>query len=101
MARKKSGWLPGTAGAQDDSGGKLDPELARHLAESMQAQMAASPPAPPGGGSQGREAAPPGEARGHRLDHSHDQFVAHGRAGQEAAVTAVHRTRRPQMKHSS
>lgn len=87
--------------AANTPGGNLDPELARHLAESMKAQMAAAPPAQAGGMNQPRAAVANGDAKRHRHEHGHDQFVAHSRPGREAAVNAVHRTSRPQMKHSS
>ncbi|MEE2523579.1 hypothetical protein V1639_16205 [Pseudarthrobacter sp. J75] len=85
----------------NNSNGKLNPELAEHLAESMKAQMTVAPPAEAGGMGQPKAAVSNGDAKRHRHEHGHDQFVAHSRPGNEAAVTAVHRTSRPQMKHSS
>jgi len=84
---------------QSNSGQLIDPEIAGHLAESM--DMAPMPePAPlagppvPGNG----QSWPDGNGK-HR--HPKERGMSHGRMGQGAAVTAVHRTSRPQMPHSS
>ncbi len=85
-----------SAGKQDDSG-SLDPEVGQHL----RASMNEAPPAsisevlPPHSESQQW---PDGSGK-HK--HPKERSAAHGRQGHEAAVTAVHRTRRPPMPHSS
>jgi hypothetical protein len=85
--------------ADTNKGRSIKPEVASHLAESMD-----RPPLPTpetiavtsamGGGHQW----PDGNGK-HR--HPKDRGNNRGRMGQEAAVTAVHRTSRPQMPHSS
>ncbi|MEZ2391870.1 hypothetical protein AB6813_20450 [bacterium RCC_150] len=75
----------------------IDSEIANHLVESMGAAPAPAPPslnmAPIS--AQGL-AWPDAKAK-----HPKEQGTGHGRVGQQAAVTAVHRTSRPQMPHSS
>ena len=77
----------------------IDPEVANHLVESM--DMAPMPePATLAvalGGAPGHQW-PDGNGK---RRHPKDREQAHGRMGQGAAVTAVHRTSRPQMPHSS
>ncbi|WP_426005458.1 hypothetical protein ACPFL9_01735 [Paenarthrobacter sp. NyZ202] len=77
----------------------IDPEVANHLVESM--DMAPMPePATLAvalGGTPGNQW-PDGNGK---RRHPKDREQAHGRMGQGAAVTAVHRTSRPQMPHSS
>ena len=81
------------------TGKKLAPEIADHLAEAMKAPDmpgAAAPVSP-------TAAAGPGtwpEGSGKRR-HPKERGSGHDRMGQGAAVTAVHRTSRPQMPHSS
>lgn len=82
-----------------NSGQMIDPEIAGHLTESM--EMAPMPePAP--------LAMPPVSGNGKNWPdgngknrHPKERGISHGRMGQGAAVTAVHRTSRPQMPHSS
>ncbi|MFF1252076.1 hypothetical protein ACFVYC_06230 [Pseudarthrobacter sp. NPDC058329] len=77
----------------------IAPELADHLAEAMDAPDlpgAAAPLSPTGTGAQRSWPDGSGKKR-----HPKDNGSSHGRMGQGAAVTAVHRTSRPQMPHSS
>ncbi|MCU1566728.1 MAG: hypothetical protein JWQ56_1665 [Pseudarthrobacter sp.] len=85
--------------ADDITGKKLAPEVADHLAEAMKAPDmpgAAVPLAPTGAGAPGTWPDGNGKRR-----HPKERGSGHGRMGQGAAVTAVHRTSRPQMPHSS
>lgn len=77
----------------------INPEVASHLVESMDMAPMAEPAAVAMtlGTDQTRQW-PDGNGK-HR--HSKDREQAHGRMGQGAAVTATHRTSRPQMPHSS
>jgi hypothetical protein len=84
--------------AEQRFGEEIEPEVASHLAGSMSE-------AP---GPEIKRPAPPSTAEGkHWPDgsgkrrHPKDTDAAHGRIGQEAAVTAVHRTARPDVPHSS
>ncbi|MBO1269309.1 hypothetical protein [Arthrobacter cavernae] len=77
----------------------ISPELASHLAESMDM---APMPAPAAvavalGANKGQQW-PDGNGK---QRHPRERGISHGRMGQAAAVTAVHRTGRPQMPHSS
>jgi hypothetical protein len=83
--------------AEKNPGGQLEPELASHLAESMDEAPAPEMPAPAGPVNGGRQW-PDGNGK---RRHPKERGTAHGRMGHEAAVTAVHRTGRPQMPHSS
>jgi hypothetical protein len=84
--------------AEHHSGEEIKPEVASHLAESMDEAPGPEPvrhvPPP---ASQGQQW-PDGSGK-HRHPKEHD--TKPGRAGQEAAVNAVHRTGRPEMPHSS
>ncbi|MFK0003239.1 hypothetical protein ACIQTZ_13510 [Paenarthrobacter sp. NPDC090520] len=84
--------------ANHNSGG-INPEVASHLVESMDMAPMPEPAAVAAtlGTEQGNQWPDGNGKRRHPKDH--DQ--SHGRAGQGAAVTAVHRTSRPQMPHSS
>jgi hypothetical protein len=85
--------------ADEITGKHLAPEVADHLAEAMQAPDmpgAAAPLSPIGTGAQRTWPDGNGKKR-----HPKDNGPGHGRMGQGAAVTAVHRTGRPQMPHSS
>jgi hypothetical protein len=78
---------------------QIKSEVASHLVESMDT---APMPAPATvamtlASSQG-QAWPDGSGK---TRHPKERGTNHGRAGQQAAVTAVHRTGRPQMPHSS
>ncbi|MBT2594084.1 hypothetical protein [Arthrobacter sp. ISL-72] len=83
--------------AEINPGGRLEPELASHLAESMDEVPAPEMPAPAGPANGGKQW-PDGNGK---RRHPKERDLAHGRVGHEAAVTAVHRTGRPQMPHSS
>ncbi|MDR6504906.1 hypothetical protein [Arthrobacter oryzae] len=83
--------------AEKNPGGRLEPELATHLAESMDEVPAPELTAPAGLANGGRQW-PDGNGK---RRHPKERGTAHGRMGHEAAVTAVHRTGRPQMPHSS
>ncbi|MDP9890621.1 hypothetical protein [Pseudarthrobacter enclensis] len=76
----------------------LKPEVADHLAAAMDA-AAAPGPAAIGGVPLAQQGGWP-DGYGKRR-HPKDDGAGHGRMGHEAAVTAVHRTGRPQMPHSS
>ncbi|MGN8132630.1 hypothetical protein [Arthrobacter sp. RC1.1 241] len=76
----------------------IKPEVADHLTAAMDA------PAAPGPAATG--AVPIAQQSGWpdgygKRRHPKDDAGIHGRMGHEAAVTAVHRTGRPQMPHSS
>lgn len=77
----------------------IDSEVAGHLVESMDR---APMPAPATvsmalGPSQG----PAWPDVSGKTKNPKDRGASHGRVGQQAAVTAIHRTSRPQMPHSS
>lgn len=77
----------------------IRPEVADHLAAAMETPDmpgAAAPLSPAGAG--GQQTWPDGNGK---RRHPKDRGSAHGRTGQGAAVTAIHRTSRPQMPHSS
>jgi hypothetical protein len=85
--------------ADETTGKNLAPEVVEHLAAAMQAPDmpgAAAPVAPLGAGEPGSWPDGNGKRR-----HPKEHGPRHGRMGQGAAVTAVHRTSRPQMPHSS
>jgi hypothetical protein len=85
--------------ADEITGKNLAPEVADHLAEAMKAPdmpSAAAPVAPMGAGGPGTWPDGNGKRR-----HPKERASGNGRTGQGAAVTAVHRTSRPQMPHSS
>ena len=85
--------------AVDRVPGQINPEIVSHLAQAMDSQLAPAPISldPQPEIPQQRQW-PDGSGK-HK--HPRDEGQSHGRAGQEAAVTAVHRTGRPQMPHSS
>jgi hypothetical protein len=83
--------------AEKNPGGQLEPELASHLAESMDEVPAPETPEPASPVNGGRQW-PDGNGK---RRHPKERGTSHGRMGHEAAVTAVHRTGRPQMPHSS
>lgn len=77
----------------------IDPEVADHLAAAMDTPDlpgAAVPLSPAGAGAQ--RSWPDGNGK---RRHPKERGAAHGQSGQGAAVTAIHRTSRPQMPHSS
>ena len=85
--------------AENHTGSKIEPEVADHIAAAMDT------PSMPGPATIAVTTAMAGEKRwpdgNGKRRHPKERGAAHGRAGQEAAVTAVHRTGRPQMPHSS
>jgi hypothetical protein len=85
--------------ADMSKGHSINPETAAHLAESMDRPPLPTPEtltitAAMGGGRQW----PDGNGK---RRHPKDRGSSHGRMGHEAAVTAIHRTSRPQLPHSS
>lgn len=84
--------------AEKHPGGKIEPEIASHLVESM-GEVPAPEAAPATGSVAGAGQQWP-DGNGKRR-HPKERGSAHGRPGHETAVTAVHRTGRPQMPHSS
>ncbi len=77
-------------------GGPIEPEVASHLAESMDEvpapELDRQVPPPASGGQQW----PDGSGK-HR--HPKDRDSARGRQGQQVAEAATHRTSRPQLPH--
>ncbi|WP_426997848.1 hypothetical protein [Pseudarthrobacter sp. N5] len=85
--------------AEKHGGEQIEPDVASHLAESMDTpQMPEPATVAVAAAMSGGQEWPDGNGK-HR--HPKDNEAAHGRPGHEAAATAVHRTRRPQMPHSS
>ncbi|WP_458107811.1 hypothetical protein M1D51_20290 [Arthrobacter sp. R3-55] len=78
---------------------RINPEVASHLVESMGLAPMPEPTtiAIALGADQSKQW-PDGNGK---RRHPKDRDQAHGRMGQGAAVTAIHRTSRPQMPHSS
>jgi hypothetical protein len=78
---------------------QINSEVASHLVESMDKAPTPAPEtvATALGSTQG-PAWPDGSGK---TRHPKDRGASHGRVSQQAAVTAVHRTSRPQMPHSS
>ncbi|WP_285241059.1 hypothetical protein [Pseudarthrobacter sp. MEB009] len=76
----------------------LAPEVADHLTAAMDAPAAPGPAAAGTAEMPGQNAWPDGNGK---KRHPKDRGSGHGRMGHEAPVTAVHRTSRPQMPHSS
>ncbi|MDQ0635720.1 hypothetical protein QFZ40_003629 [Arthrobacter pascens] len=78
---------------------KIEPEVARHLAAAMDT------PSLPGPATIAVTTAMGGEQHwpdgNGKKRHPKERGAEQGRRGHEAAVTAVHRTGRPQMPHSS
>ncbi|BCW04093.1 hypothetical protein [Arthrobacter sp. NtRootA1] len=77
----------------------IDPEVASHLVEAM--DMAPMPEPASIDVSLGLDQEQHWPDGSGKRRHPKDRDQAHGRMGQGAAVTAVHRTSRPQMPHSS
>ena len=85
--------------ADENTGKHIAPEVADHLAEAMKApDMPGAAAAVASLGTGAQRAWPDGNGK---KRHPKDNGSGHGRMGQGAAVTAVHRTSRPQMTHSS
>jgi hypothetical protein len=85
--------------AKQNAGARIEPEVADHLAAGMDDQSM------PGPATIAVTTAMAGEqhwpdGNGKRR-HPKERGSGHGQVGNEAAVTAVHRTGRPQMPHSS
>lgn len=76
----------------------LAPEVADHLAQAMNAPDTPGPAPVRFGAAPQQKSWPDGSGK---RRHSKERDMAHARMGHEAAVTAVHRTSRPQMPHSS
>ncbi|HEY8699810.1 MAG TPA: hypothetical protein VIM08_02430 [Arthrobacter sp.] len=78
---------------------KIEPEVASHLAAAMETPPAPGPATYAGTGMlAGEQHWPDGNGK---KRHPKERGAEHGRMGHEAAVTAIHRTGRPQMPHSS
>ncbi|MDR6640135.1 hypothetical protein [Paenarthrobacter nitroguajacolicus] len=78
---------------------KINPEVASHLVESMDMAPMPEPAAIALAlGADQSQQWPDGNGK---RRHPKDRGQAHGRMGQGAAVSAIHRTSRPQMPHSS
>lgn len=85
--------------AEQHRGTKIEPEVASHIAAAM------DKPSMPGVAITAATPAMAGEqhwpdGNGKRR-HPRERSTGQGRMGHEAAVTAVHRTSRPQLPHSS
>jgi hypothetical protein len=85
--------------AKQNAGAKIKPEVADHLAAAMDTQSM------PGPATIAVTTAMAGEqhwpdGNGKRR-HPKERDTGHSQVGNGAAVTAVHRTGRPQMPHSS
>ncbi|UVJ39868.1 hypothetical protein [Arthrobacter sp. CJ23] len=77
----------------------ITPELASHLAESMDmAPMPAPATVVATLGTNKGQQWPDGNGK---QRHPRERGMSHGRRDQAAALAAVHRTSRPQMPHSS
>lgn len=85
--------------AEKHAGARISPEVANHLAAGMNAQSMPGPATIAVTAAMAREQHWP-DGNGKRR-HPKERGIGHGRMGHEAAVTAVHRTRRPPMQHSS
>lgn len=83
---------------EDNNRPRIKPEVADHLAAAMRASAVPGPAANAGMPVTQQSAWPDGSGK---RRHPKEQYGGHGRMGHEAAVTAVHRTGRPQMPHSS
>ncbi|WP_120523101.1 hypothetical protein [Arthrobacter celericrescens] len=85
--------------AENHAGQKINPELAEHLTGAMDMAPMPEPAAVATTFASAKGTAWP-DGNGKRR-HPKERGTSHGRSGQGAAVTAVHRTSRPQMPHSS
>jgi hypothetical protein len=85
--------------AEKHAGAKIEPEVVDHLAAAMDTPSMPDPAIIAVTTAMAGERHWPDGNGKHR--HPKEQDTGHGRGGQEAAVTAVHRTGRPQMPHSS
>lgn len=78
---------------------RIEPETAGHLAAAMKASAVPGPATLAVARARAGEQHWP-DGTGKRR-HPKEHYKMSGRAGHEAAVTAVHRTARPQVPHSS
>ncbi|WP_255771463.1 hypothetical protein [Pseudarthrobacter sulfonivorans] len=85
--------------AEQHAAPRIEPEVADHLAAAMDVQSTPGPATiAVTKAMAGEQHWPDGNGK---IRHPKDRDTGQGRAGHEAAVTAVHRTGRPQMPHSS
>ena len=85
--------------AKQNAGAKIKPEVADHLATAMNSQSMPGPATIAVTTSMAGEQHWP-DGNGKRR-HPKERGLGHSQVGNDAAVTAVHRTGRPQMPHSS
>lgn len=85
--------------AKQNAGPRIEPEVADHLAAAMDEQPMPGPATIAVTSAMAGEQRWPDGSGKHR--HPKEHGSGHGQVGNEAAVTAVHRTGRPQMPHSS
>jgi hypothetical protein len=85
--------------AKQNPGARIEPEVADHLAAAMHQQSMPGPATiAVTKAMTGEQHWPDGNGK-HR--HPKERGAGHSQVGNEAAVTAVHRTGRPQLPHSS
>ena len=84
--------------ADENRASHLNPEVADHLAAAMETPSLPEPATTGMAGIRQQNAWPDGSGK---RRHPKDHGAGHGRTGHEAAFSAVHRTGRPQMPHSS
>ncbi|MGO4189630.1 hypothetical protein [Pseudarthrobacter sp. TAF60_1] len=85
--------------AKQNAESRIEPEVVHHLAAAMDEQSMPGPATiAVTTAMAGEQHWPDGNGK-HR--HPKDRGAGHSQVGNEAAVTAVHRTGRPQMPHSS
>ena len=85
--------------AKQNAGARIKPEVANHLAAAMREQSLPGPATIAVTTAMAGEHHWPDGRGKHR--HPRQQVAEHSQVGHEAAVVAVHRTGRPQMRHSS
>jgi hypothetical protein len=85
--------------AKQNTGAKIKPEVADHLAAAMREQAMPGPATIAVTTAMAGEQHWPDGYGKHR--HPKERGAGHSQVGNEAAVTAVHRTGRPQLPHSS
>ncbi|MEO8282767.1 MAG: hypothetical protein ABI568_05070 [Pseudarthrobacter sp.] len=85
--------------AKQNAGSRIEPEVVDHLAAAMDSQSMPGPATiAVTTAMAGEQHWPDGNGK-HR--HPKERGSGHSQVGNEAGVTAVHRTGRPQMPHSS
>ena len=85
--------------AKQNAGAKIKPEVADHLGAAMDTQSMPGPATiAVTTAMAGEQQWPDGSGK---RRHPKERGTGHSQVGNEAAVTAVHRTGRPQMPHSS